>query len=249
MPFKEAVFWVGLTVFGTGSYFVVDPTKRGWAVSMIVLGLVAFGYSIYTYYHPNAPKLPLWAFLLLLTWVAIGFDYYDRHYLPRIVVGDQALVQPLITSDNLEVNVRQWLDDFHLSVKRKDDPDAFFSFDIVGPSGGMTLRRAKKLDKYLVLGAIAGLDEKLMNEYSRLSDEQKAELDSDLKLELARARLSFEYRLPGPILISNAIPITANLTEYDVIKNISDFGDAILLVKTSVAANLARIGGRRTVKQ
>jgi len=248
MPLREALFWVGLTVFGTGLYFVVaDETKTAWSISMVVLGLLGVGYAIYSHHHPALPKIPTWAYFFLLTCLALGFAYYDSNRQAPPTVG-QLLVPPIITAENLEANVRQWLDDFHLTVKKRDEPEDFFSFDIMGPENGMTLRHAKRLDKYLVLGAVVSLGGELVNEYKNLSDEQKSELGNNLRLELARAKLSFQYQLPKQILIENAIPITKSLTEYDLIKSISEFDDAILLVKTSIDVNLTKIGKERTKK-
>ncbi len=84
MPWKEASFWIGLTVFGTGLYFIIDCVKekssRGmlWLASIVsFLGAGTFAYSMYAYYFP-APKLPVWAFLLVLTWGLIAWDVYHR---------------------------------------------------------------------------------------------------------------------------------------------------------------------------
>jgi hypothetical protein len=88
MPWREATFWIGLTVFGTGLSFVIDhftaqraSTRMLWLASAISLaGLSAVGYSMYSYNVPTVPKLPVWLYLLILTWGLIGWDYYDRRH-------------------------------------------------------------------------------------------------------------------------------------------------------------------------
>jgi hypothetical protein len=83
MPFDEALFWVGITVFGTGLYFVIERASQGvrWLAGLTtVVGLVATGYSIYAKTHPNLPMPSLWIYLLVLTWILVGADIYSRQH-------------------------------------------------------------------------------------------------------------------------------------------------------------------------
>jgi uncharacterized membrane protein YhdT len=83
MGLNEAWFWVGLTTFGTGIYFLIDGTKRRWAASITTLiGVVAMAYSIYAHSHGGMLGLPIWFYLLCVSWVLIGLDVYDRHFRP-----------------------------------------------------------------------------------------------------------------------------------------------------------------------
>jgi hypothetical protein len=82
MPIKEATFWFGITLFGTGLYFVFDSegSKMIWAILLSGIGLVIVAYSVYEYHFPGgARKLPLWIIMLAATWLFFGYDYYDRH--------------------------------------------------------------------------------------------------------------------------------------------------------------------------
>lgn len=82
MPIREATFWVGLTVFGTGLFFWIEgeASRMFWAIALTIIGGVGVAYSVWIHHHPTAKKLPMWVFLLLITWLAIGYDFYDRHY-------------------------------------------------------------------------------------------------------------------------------------------------------------------------
>jgi hypothetical protein len=57
MPFKEAFFWVSLTVFGTGLYFVFE--HKGIALLLIIAGLLGIAYSIYAHHQPNTTRLKI----------------------------------------------------------------------------------------------------------------------------------------------------------------------------------------------
>jgi hypothetical protein len=83
MPFKEALFWCGITVFGTGLFFLVegDGSRMVIAIGLTLLGLIVLGYSVYSHHKPGSYKMPVWIAVLVLTWAAVGYDYYDRHQL------------------------------------------------------------------------------------------------------------------------------------------------------------------------
>lgn len=82
MPVKEAMFWTGITVFGTGLFLVFEKdVSKLWAIILIVAGLLFAGYSVYQHHYPAAVvRFPMWFVLLVLTWLVLGFDFYDRHY-------------------------------------------------------------------------------------------------------------------------------------------------------------------------
>jgi hypothetical protein len=68
MPFYDALFWFGLTAFGTGLYYLLDPSvKRRYSIAMTVIGALGCAYSVYHHEHPETPTIHLWVILLVLT--------------------------------------------------------------------------------------------------------------------------------------------------------------------------------------
>src|SRR5713226_322858 len=90
MPFNEALFWFGITAFGTGLYFLFEATvatvKRLYSVSVTIVGTLACVYSVYRHYRPEAPAIHLWVILLVLTWALLGYSIYVNRvrYLPPL---------------------------------------------------------------------------------------------------------------------------------------------------------------------
>lgn len=81
MPFNEALFWVGITVFGTGLYFVTDRVSKAvtWFSAFVTIcGIVAMGYAMYAHNHQSTPLPALWVYFLALTWVLVGLDIRAR---------------------------------------------------------------------------------------------------------------------------------------------------------------------------
>ncbi len=80
MPIKEALFWFGITIFGTGLFFMVEGGERmPFALLLTLIGFMALAYSVYAHYKPGTPNVPVWIGLLIITWAALLFDIYDRH--------------------------------------------------------------------------------------------------------------------------------------------------------------------------
>jgi hypothetical protein len=91
LPFREALFWVSLTLLGTGPFFVSDHWH--WAVVMIGIGAAGVFYSVD---RPPASSIapvitapflprptPLWTGMMLLTWIALGYGIFRQFESPR----------------------------------------------------------------------------------------------------------------------------------------------------------------------
>lgn len=80
MPFNEALFWFGLTAFGTGLFVLLDEkVKRLYSVGLTVLGVLGCAYSVYHHDHPESPTVHAWEILLVLTWALLGYVIYLRN--------------------------------------------------------------------------------------------------------------------------------------------------------------------------
>ena len=80
MPIKEATFWFGITVFGTGLFGVMEGGDRMLTgIALAIIGLLVTAYAVVAHHYANLPKLPIWLGMLIITWAAIGYDIYDRH--------------------------------------------------------------------------------------------------------------------------------------------------------------------------
>ncbi len=76
MPIKEASFWVFLTMFGTGLYFLFEPGHRMAAASLLVAGLIGIGNVVILHHYPHAalPSKGVWVWLaLFVTWIFLGY--------------------------------------------------------------------------------------------------------------------------------------------------------------------------------
>jgi hypothetical protein len=68
--------------------------RMPYAIALAAVGFLVTVYSVAAHYKPVMPKLSVWVALLLLTWMAIGFDYYDHHWHPSIVTVEKTVQEP-----------------------------------------------------------------------------------------------------------------------------------------------------------
>jgi len=77
MPLDDAIFWIAITVFGAGLYLV--PEYQVWGIALMVAGATGIIYSIRA--HLRGANRSLWmAGLMVLTWVLVSYDIYDRRH-------------------------------------------------------------------------------------------------------------------------------------------------------------------------
>jgi hypothetical protein len=86
LPFREALFWLSLTMLGTGPFFIADHWR--WAIVMIGIGTAGVFYSVDRppalpiapiITPPFLPKpTPLWAVMMMLTWIALGYGIFRQ---------------------------------------------------------------------------------------------------------------------------------------------------------------------------
>lgn len=83
MPFNEALFWFGLTAFGTGLYYIFEKTvKRLYSIGVTVIGFLACAYAEYRHYHLESPEVRLWVILLVLTWAFLAYTIHKSKNRP-----------------------------------------------------------------------------------------------------------------------------------------------------------------------
>jgi hypothetical protein len=153
--------------------------------------------------------------------------------------------QPLpITIDTVESNVRSWLEDFNLSVRKVNDVGTFFRFDVQLRDGrGITVRRTKDRDKYILLGADVVFSDTQKFEVSNLSKDQRFTIEHDLNLELARLNVQFEAApIPNRVVVETGLPITNSLNEDEVIRAVLTIANAVIVADETVLIDLHHFG-------
>ena len=127
------------------------------------------------------------------------------------------------TVNNVEQRIRQWLDNFHLTVKNIPIEAAFFNLRVT-TDGGKHILIARSRDghsEYLQFTSFIGPDEDEKQALLNISEQGKALVIWDMKLELSRARMGYSgFTSLDGFTMFKRIPISRFLDEATVINGV-----------------------------
>lgn len=156
---------------------------------------------------------------------------------------------PEVTPENVEANIRAWLDSFRLSVKREDNPIALFTL-VATPDNGMpiVIWRPKALDRYVIVEATITISPEDKPLFDNLPAEEKGIFATRLSVELSRASMGFVMDLDksNVIGLQRRLPITADLTESNLMTTVDEVGNARLRALRTLTLMLFDIKKQQT---
>jgi hypothetical protein len=139
-----------------------------------------------------------------------------------------------ISEANIEARIREWLDNFKVTVKNDPGPDLHFRLRITLDSKiEMTILRSKtENSEYFQIVAGLGFTEENQKVWNLFTEEETAQILIDLKIELARAKIGYaELQLPlDKFHVFRRVPIVPGLTEFIFMSMLGDVEAAVGLV-------------------
>lgn len=128
-----------------------------------------------------------------------------------------------VTQENIGRKIRDWLDEFNLTVKSVHDPDSDFFF-IVTTDGGKKIsisRSIKQFSDHLFLKALVNPSDEEKKLIEQLSSDEKIDYKLAMQLELSRAIIGYKTdNFFEGLTIFKRIPITSTLTAEEILNGI-----------------------------
>jgi hypothetical protein len=146
------------------------------------------------------------SFIALLIFALTGKHIFSRQ-------------EPQTTIENVESNLRQWVDYFGLGVKKMDESDSIFAYLVTCRSGiSVIVARVKARERYLVFAVNMEISQEHRDFLSSLSKDQSGRVAEELTLELARLGVSYNVSFEpngtmNKVSLQRSIPITHNVTQ------------------------------------
>ncbi len=187
----------------------------GLAINLIsnLIAFIVGGFTTYFSHEGSAWIKPLLfgGIAWLVTFCSIlAIRYMNR--LPR-------RLDPL-TVENAGRRIRDWLDEFNLTVKSVPDSDCDF-FYIVTTDGGKKIsifRNLKQNTDYISLKGLITTSDDEKAIIARMSDDEKISLRLALELELSRAVMGYTTQnMLDSLTIFKRVPITETLSAEDLL--------------------------------
>jgi hypothetical protein len=199
------------------SFFNNMLSNLAWWVVLLAGGAVL---ALLRFYWPLLAEPALYGFVGVTCVAILIFATTGRPIFSKQL--------PQTTPENVEANVRAWLDSFKISCKKETSPDTYFILLATLNSGNpIGIGRAKAQDRYLSFQARISLSPEHQGPMDRMTPAQIEHTLREITLEFFRTKTN--YTLEGPpfraIVISKALLISARLTE-DVFSGILDEMDS-----------------------
>lgn len=125
MPIDEALFWFGITAFGTGLFVLFEAEVKRWqSIALMVAGALACAYAEYRHYQLKTPAVHLWVVLLALTWAMLAYLFYLWRFGKKLAKTNSSNGSPQ-TAEELRATVVQLAGDlcaFLLKHNKAIDP-------------------------------------------------------------------------------------------------------------------------------
>ena len=169
----------------------------------------------------------------------------DLAQLESSVRAIEAASRPQITPENVETNIRAWLDAFGLSAKKLQDPAFVFGFEVRASNLPLLVVREKRFDRYITIQAVLRVAPEHQAMMAKLTKEQQDQLVGAILIEAAKARAGVVFdRKDNTIAVSKRVPITGGLTEYEFIGRMDEVQLATMVANETLLSRLSRPVGR-----
>lgn len=217
-------FWLALLVAGLSVWF-------GW--QQVRVGRQALAHATGAPMKNNGTLFRrLWLPALILSLSVVNWVPY---VFPR--AGDN------VTIENIQSNVRHWLDTFHLASQELADSASYFVYAVTLADGRrVRLERTKEYDKYITFTSSITTDKSAQDLFDSFTERDRNRIKQELILDLSRAKIAMfvddHLRVIG---MSTRLPITTTLSEADFIGRIDEMDFAAAGVLATLVTNLPSI--------
>jgi len=157
--------------------------------------------------------------------------------------GRALLARPDTTPGNVEKNIRTWLDNFGLAVKKEVDPTMYFRLTVTLVNGNpLLVARPKARDHYLTFQSNLTLSPEHQAMMERMSGAQTERVLEELALELGRLQIGHAIQWPPftGVMLIRLVPITADYTEAKFAASLDEMDLAINVARTATSLAIAR---------
>ena len=153
---------------------------------------------------------------------------------------------PQITAENVEQNIRAWLDEFSLSSRKLDEPAATFALLITLSNGDLieVARPKGQYARYIVFRTTIVVDPKIGDMIKQLTPDQAFQLNEEVGSEMARMKISVDP-LAVPLTtvgLTSRTPLTRDLTEDSFIEQLDLVEYSMTIARNTIRLKLANYG-------
>lgn len=182
---------------------------------LIWLALAGIGAALLPYFQSHVAQTTTTALYILVAVTCVLLIQFALTGTPLL-----SRLRPETTPENVEANIRVWLDNFGMTVRKEATPNAHFELTVYFQAGrNIAIRRFKDSDRYINLAVTIGVGPQDVAKLQRMNGSQKKRINSQLTFEILRSKVN-NFRIVGPpanifseVHLEQRLPITPLLNE------------------------------------
>jgi hypothetical protein len=176
--------------------------------------------------------------IFVLHWAGTGKPLFSRQ-------------QPQTTLENIEANIRVWLDNFRLAAKKENHESTHFSIIVTLNNGNpVQVSRYKVTERYLTFQTRLAVSAEHQVPVDAMISTQRDRMMREITLELGRAKIGFTFEGPPfrSIVISKLSIISSKLTEDAFVAILDEMDSAVTLARASTVMAIERNSSQPTTR-
>jgi hypothetical protein len=150
-----------------------------------------------------------------------------------------------ITPENVEENIRTWVNEVGLSVKVLADtqspPGSIFTVEARFDNGDpVYITRLKSQDVWLVIHSTLTVSSPHADMLGKLTPEKANEISNELNLEMARTHVSYTYDSPLKVIHVEKRILLTSATREGLITAVNDIDFAVSIARDTIIIGIER---------
>jgi hypothetical protein len=150
---------------------------------------------------------------------------------------------PEITVDNVEQNIRTWLDTFKVGEQVESDETAYFTYAVTLANGNhVIVARSKGRDHYITFTASVMVSADHASLLAKMDANEAQQIEDEVDLDLAMfkiGRTMIGSPLKG-VLIIKSVPITSSLTESEFASALDEMDNGLAVARQAIRTSIGR---------
>lgn len=188
---------------------------------LLFLGVTAVGAAVIAYLSVRRSR---WMVAVLAATLFVTCAVVIK---TSLVLVRYSTSHPQTEVGDLQNQIEKWARKYRLGLRRDDNEETLFRYRVtrvaMGQPEELIVERPKgDFSDFLDVRSEGPLRGNLLKNYETLNEQDRNLLADEISVELARANMEYSVNLPKRIMIQKALPITADLSEFNFLQAMQD---------------------------
>jgi len=157
----------------------------------------------------------------------------------RAILSQQS---PETTPENVQKNIRAWLDTFKLGEQEQSDDNSYFNYVVALPNGNhVIVARPKARDHYITFTASVTVSQEHAVLLAKMNKDEAQQIADEVALDISMYKIGHSMVGPSPlkgVILIKGVPITSSLTESAFISHLDEMDNAVSVALEAIRTTI-----------